>query len=445
MSKTRKVSWLPKLAVGGCLVAAAQLVSAESLKEAVEQTVKSNPDILVDAQQRLAQEHQVTQAKAGYYPKVDMALGVGREWSENVSTQPDDKTLWRRESSLTLSQMLFDGYAVKNDVDRSEARLQAAAHKVNLTSEQIGLRTVEVYLEVLRRQELLALTQENLAAHEKTFQQIKLRADSGVARKADLEQAESRLSLAQSNLSSSQSNLREAEINYQRVVGKMPDGLLKPEDLPCELCPPTLDNTIDNAYANHPAMRSAIAEYDAALAQQRGADAAYKPHLNLELETSRNRNLDGVQFRDNDAYAMLRMQYNLFHGGADQARIRETEYLSQASQATVERTKRQVEEDTRMTWSALETAKSRLPLLKDRVDAATLTRDAYIKQFSVGQRTLVDLLDAENELYSARSDYVNGLYTERFARYRLMADMGKLLDTLGVTPREEARLDENGR
>ncbi|GBG12937.1 outer membrane protein, adhesin transport system [Novimethylophilus kurashikiensis] len=445
MSKIRKASWLPKLAWGGCLLAVAQLAGAESLKEAVDQTVKSNPDVLVDVQQRLAQEHQVTQAKAGYYPKVDMALGIGREGSENISTQPGDKTLWRRESSLTLSQMLFDGYAVKSDVDRSEARLQAAAHKVNATSEQIGLRAVEVYLEVLRRQELLALTQENLTAHEKTYQQIKLRADTGIGRKADLEQAESRLSLAQSNLSSAQANLREAEINYQRVVGKMPDGLVKPEDVPCELCPPTLDNTIDTAYANHPALRSAIAEYDAALAQQRGADAPFKPRLNLDLETSRNRNLAGVEYRDNDAYAMLRMQYNLFHGGVDSARVRETEYLSQASQAAVERTKRQIEEDTRMSWSALETAKGRIPLLKDRVDASTMTRDAYIKQFSVGQRTLVDLLDAENELYSARSDYVNGLYTERFARYRLMADMGKLLDTLGVAPREEARIGDEGR
>lgn len=431
------------MAIGVLLMAAAPLVGAESLKEAVDQTVKSNPDVLIDVQQRLAQEHEVTQAKAGYYPKVDLALGAGRQGSENISTQPDSKTLWRREASLTLSQMLFDGYAVKNEVERNEAKLEAAAHKVSATSEQIGLRAVEVYLDVLRKQELLALTQDNLSAHEKTFEQIKLRSDSGIGRKADLEQAQARLSLAQSNLSSSQANLRESEINYLRVVGNMPGKLDQPVEVSCDLFPVTLENTIDTAYANHPALRSAIAEYDSALAQERASDAPFKPRLEADLETSRNRNMDGVEFKDNDAYAMLRMQYNLYHGGADQARVKETKYLSEVSRATIERTKRQIEEDTRLSWSALETAKARIPRLKEHVDAATATRDAYIKLFSIGQRTLIDLLDSENELYTARSDYVSGLYDERFAHYRLMSNMGKLLETLGVAPREESTLTSN--
>lgn len=415
---------------------------AQSLSEAVDQTIKTNPEVLIDANRRLALDQTVEQARGGYYPKVDLALGVGREWSENTSTRPGSDTLTRRESSLTLSQMLYDGYGVKSEVDRNQSRAESAAHRVASTSEHIGLRAVEVYLDVLRQQELVALTQDNLAAHERTFEQIKLRSDSGVGRQADMEQAQARLSLAQANLVSAQANLREAQISFQRVVGSASGNLDKPVDVSCESFPVTLDEAVKSAFANHPALRSAIAEYEAGLAQEQGAESALKPRLDLELGTGWNDDLDGVDYRDNEAYAMLRMRYNVYKGGADQARIAETRHLTQVEKEVVRRTKRELEESTRLSWNALETSKDRLPKLKAHADATEITRDAYAKQFNIGQRTLLDLLDSENELYTARSNYLNGQYEERFARYRLMADIGKLLETLGVAPREESRTAE---
>ncbi len=102
------------------------------------------------------------------------------------------------------------------------------------------------------------------------------------------------------------------------------------------------------------------------------------------------------------------------------------------------RTRRQVEESTRLSWNSLLTSSDRLPKLKAHSDATEQTRDAYAKQFNIGQRTLLDLLDSENELYTARSNYIDGQYVEMFARYRLLADRGKLVESLGVAPREEA-------
>ncbi len=413
-------------------------VQAQTLGEVVGQTIKSSPDVLIDVNRRLALDLTVEQAQAGYYPKVDLALGMGREWSENTSTRPGGDTLTRRESSLTLSQMLYDGYSVKNEVERNQSRVESAAHQVHVTAERIGLRAVEVYLDVLQRQELLALTQENLAAHERVFEQIRLRADSGVGRKADLEQAQARLSLAQANLASAQANLREAQIRFKRVTGAMPESLDQADSVSCELLPITLEETLGIATANHPALHAASAAYDATLAQERAADAPFKPRANLELGTSLNQNLDGVDYRNNDAYAMLRMQYNVYRGGADQARVRETGHQVREALAQVERNKREVQHSTRLSWNALETAKDRLPRLRAHSDATALTRDAYAKQFDIGQRTLLDLLDSENELYSARSAYTTGQYDARFASYQLVADMGVLLDSLGVAHREES-------
>lgn len=413
---------------------------AQSLTEVVGQTINTSPNVLIDVNRRLALDQTVEQARGGYYPKADLALGIGREWSENSSTRPGSDTLTRREGSLTLSQMLYDGFAVKNTVERNQARVASAAHQVQATAEHVGLRAVEVYLEVQRRQELLALTQDNLTAHERVFEQIRLRADSGVGRKADLEQAQARLSLAQANLASAQANVREAGIRFKRVTGGMPDMLDKPAVVSCDLFPVTLDETLGIAVANHPVLHAAIAAYDAALAEERSADAPFKPRLDADLGASWNNDLDGVDYRNNDAYAMLRMKYNVYRGGADQARVRETRHQVQEALAIVERNKRELQESTRLSWNALETATDRLPRLKAHAEATALTRDAYAKQFNIGQRTLLDLLDSENELFTARSEYLNGEYEERFASYRLMADMGKLLDTLGVPHREESRL-----
>lgn len=429
--------WFALAATGSLL---SQPVFAQTLVEAVDQTIKTNPDVLIDVDRRLAQDYRVDQARGGYYPKVDAAVGIGQEWSSNITTRPGSDTLTRRESSLTLTQMLYDGYAVKRDVERNESQVEAAAQRVGDTSERIALRTTELYLEVLRRQQLLALIQDNLAAHERVFEQIKLRSDSGVGRKADLEQIQARLSLSQANLASAEANLREAKINYQRVIGSMPDTLDKPTEVSCDLFPVTLDDTIGMATANNPALRAAIADYDAALAQERGADAPFKPRVDADLGVGLNNNLDGVNYRSNDAYAMLRLKYNLYRGGSDQARQRETQHLNEVALASIERTKRLIEENTRLSWNALETAKDRLPRLKMHADATALTRDAYLKQFNIGQRTLLDVLDSENELFTARSDYVNAQFDQDFARYRLMASMGKLLETLGIAPREEAKL-----
>ena len=431
-----------------------QPASAQSLKDAVEQTIKTNPDVLIEADKRLQTDQTLKQANAGYLPKVDLGMGIGTELSYNITTRKtkpphigehDWRSMGRTESSLTLTQMLYDGSATYSEVQRQTARQESAAYKVAGTSEQIGLRAVEAYLEVLRRQEELGLIQENLAATERIYGQIKVRAQSGVGRKADLEQAEARLALSQANVESAQANLRESKISFLRVVGSKPDGLDKAADVNCELFPATVDEAVQVAYANHPLLRSANADYEATLAQVSAAESKMKPRFDLQLGTDWNNNQDGVKYQDNDAYAMVRMQYNLYHGGADAARISETKLQTIEAQEVLSRTQRQVEESTSLSWNALQTAIDRLPKLKSYADNTEQTRDAYAKQFSIGQRTLLDLLDSENELYTARNDYVDAQYVERFAGYRLMADMGRLLDTLGVAPREESQITSNTR
>ena len=140
----------------------------QTLKAAVERTMESNPDILIDASRRLSLDQAVKGARGGYLPRADLALGGGREWSDNATTRalglPGDRALNRTEASLTLTQMLFDGFAVKSEVERNQARVDSAANRLAGTSEQVALQAVEAYLEVLRHRDLVQLTRWKIPA-----------------------------------------------------------------------------------------------------------------------------------------------------------------------------------------------------------------------------------------------------------------------------------------
>jgi len=420
--------------IGGIFLALSGTAFAQTtLSAAVDQTIKTNPDIATDARHRRSIDEAVIGAYSGYLPSVDIGWGRGVEKARNSNTNNHwSKYLTRHEKSLTAEWNLFQTFGTYFEVERNKARMRSAAHKVAGSSEQIALRVVEAYLDVLRMRETVRLTKENLDNHQKTYDQIHMRAASGVGRRSDLDQAEARLALAKSNLVSSEANLRDVEIAYQRYTGTHPDDLFQPE-MPTEaLMPTSLENALEVARDGNPLLKQSVADVEAADAQYNAAKSPFGPRLDLEGGMTEYDNTGGVSGPSDDKYLMLRMRWNLFRGGADMARLGETKQLSYEAMEINKRTIMQLDQSTALSWNTLVSVRERLPNLKQHVDSARATRDAYTLQFSIGQRTLVDLLDTENEYYTATVEYVNGQYLELFAGYRLMADAGRLLRSLGV-------------
>lgn len=438
MNKLTITSLVAIPSLGLCLSAPLQ---AEPLKDVLENVIKTNPGILSTVNHRRSADEELRVAKGGYFPKVDLTLGYGRERTDSPYTRSsglDKPELTRREAELTLRQLLFDGKGVGSEVNRQKARLKSSAYLVYGASEEISLNAVEAYIEVLRQQDLVALlSRKNLENHQRTYDQIQLRSDTGVGRKADLEQAQGRLSLAKSNLLAAESELNDAETRYLYVVGNAPKNLSKPP-LPEHLLPKSEMEAVEVAVGNHPILKSALADVEAAQAQHRAAKSLLYPRLDLELSAARDKNLSGVTGENNTEQAMLRLRYNLFSGKSDSARIDQTSLLTQEATEISNRTRRQVEQATKMSWNAYTTAHARLVHLKNFVTSSEATREAYGKQFNLGQRTLLDLLDSENEYYTAGTSYITGQYTLLFAAYRLLQNEGRLLESLGVPLPEEA-------
>lgn len=433
-----------KLSLLACALFAAgwQLpVHAETLTEAVQETIDASPEVGLDAARRRTAEEGVGVAKGGYLPKVDVLLGVGREYADNATTHNlfnGSQTMNRRERQVTLTQMLFDGFGTSSEVDRNKAITESAAYRVSGTSDTIALQAVQAYLEVLRLREVLGAAKANLAAHEKTYEQIKMRTQGGVSKKSDQDQIEARLALAQANVVAAEANLKDAETNYRKVIGKAPDAMSVPAEVEGAQLPQSIDAAVAKALESHPLMKSSVVDVAQAKAQNEAAKRFRYPTLHLEAGYSSNDNVAGQPGNEEDAYAMLRMRYNIFNGGSDEARVRQTQSQVYEANEIMFRTRRQVEQSTRLSYTAYLTAQERLPSLKQHMDSSNLTRDAYAKQFAIGQRTLLDVLDGENEYFTSSTDYINGFYVARYARYRVLADVGTLLPVLGVKPRDEA-------
>jgi adhesin transport system outer membrane protein len=414
---------------------------AVTLEDSVRATLETNPEIGVVQANREAIDQELRQARAQYLPSIDLRGAAGPEYTDSPTTRnqrgDDTETLLRLESQITLSQLLFDGFATQSEIARQTSRIDSAAFRVQEAAEFVALDAIEAHLEILRNQDLVELARENLAEHQRILGLVRELEGQGASSIADVRQSEARIAAAETSLATAIGNLRDAEALYISVVGMQPEVLEEPL-VPVAAVPESRETAAAKAAVNSPTVLIANADIDVAKAELRGSRAGYYPRFDLELGAAANRNVDGVEGRDVAAQALLVLRYNLFRGGADIAREREAfARLSEARQA-LGQVQRDAEEEARIAYNALTTARARIESLRAAVEAQRATRDVYAQQFDLGQRSLLDLLDAENELFVARSNLTTAQYTEIFGVYRVLAVIGDLLMALDIDRPKES-------
>ena len=386
------------------IMGAGQMAAAQTLEESVSQTLLSHPQIKEAFDLYQSRKYQIDEAKAGYYPKLDASAGVGPERIKSAgASERTDMT--RRDASITLTQMLFDGFDTNSNVNRTDAEAKAQKLSLQATAENTALRVTEVYLNMLRQQEIFELSKDNLATHEQILSDITKRTTSGVGSSADLSQIQGRVARAYSNMAAAQNNLDDARAEYLRVVNSEPTDLVEPADGSLVL-PASLDDALKNATANNPVLLSAMEDINAAQYQHEGAKANYYPKVSLEAGQSWYEDASGDAGYSDELSAMLRVRYNLFNGGADDARSRSTSALYSQAKDIHMNAYRQVEEGTRLAWQARESLQNQKQFQQQHVEYSYETVRAYKQQFTLGQRTLLDVLNTENELFEARKSLI---------------------------------------
>lgn len=425
--------------IGGAITFSVGNLQAETLREAIDGVIQTHPEVRSNAYNTLGREEEVKQARSGYMPTLDFMAGVGIQ--DIQEPEVEDDSLNPQQITLSLRQNVFAGLSTMNEVDRQQARVRSGAYRLQGTSENTALRTTQVYLNVLRQEELVRLAEENRDTHLRIGDQIGMRSDSGVASKSDSDQVAGRVSLAEANVVVARTNLVDAHSNYLAVVGHLPNDLQKPVP-PDSLVPASIDEAVDAAVKQHPTLKSAVADLDARQEQYEVSKAPYWPVVDIEVDQNWNEDLD-EEGKDYTLLAMIRLRYNLFHGFRDNARKAETTYLVSEAREIRNNTHRQVIESMRLSWMAYQAVQDRIKYLEQRVASTQETSAAYLKQFNLGKRTLLDVLDTEAEVIDAKQALVEARYDGRYAQYRILNGLGQLVKAFDLQWPKESEVDED--
>tara|TARA_Y100001934_G_scaffold280078_1_gene385733 strand:- start:207 stop:1586 length:1380 start_codon:yes stop_codon:yes gene_type:complete len=444
------------LSVAGVVIAVSvALVTPEvhafSLEDAVQQAIRTHPTVQAARELRRAADEGVKQARAGFFPSLDARAAGGwartnnsttRARSNRQPTESQSRNLYRGESSLTGSQMLWDGWSTRNLTDSARARVGSSAYQVLDAGEVIGIRAAASYLGMVRAKRLYDLAVTNVERHEEVRDKIKIQVDSGGGNAADLDQAEGRLSFAEATLVQFTGGLRDAEAAYFEAIGQPPeDELVLPVVSP-DVLPQNSEDTVEQAVDSNPTLQAAIENVTAQRKSYDATLAAFRPRFSFDVTGNRNENVGGSPGSSNDFAALLTMTYNIFRGGGDKASRRAAAALLAEAQAREIETRRLIEQNARVNYTAYWMAWQRVPVLKSQVESTEQALDAYYEQFALGKRTLLDLLDVEGEVFNARSALTDAEITVLQTHYSLLAATGRLLSSLNVAVGEEAQLPE---
>nr|WP_217702097.1 TolC family outer membrane protein [Vibrio ostreicida] len=404
-------------------------VESQTLEQAVAFTIANNPNIKASYNEYMSKVSDANASSGAYLPSIDLDAGVGYERVDLASGIEDELT--RKDATLSLTQLIWDGSATLNDMDRTTADAESVRLQLLADSQDIALEVTKIYLDATKAYDVLALSESNLAIHKEIYTDIKKRVESGIGSTADLSQVEARLAKAHGNLLAAQNNLYDVHTQFKRLVGQIPQALIFPK-ADVNAIPLTVNEALDTAFKQHPVVKVAQADVDSARFQYDQTKGANYPTLSFEASQIWRDDAGGIRGSSNETSAMLRMRYNLYNGGSDSDNIDSAAYQLNKAKDFRDRTFQSLEESLRLSWSALDLTLQQKEFLADHVDSASDTVVAYEKQYRIGKRTLLDLLNTENELFDARKDYLDAKYDEQYAKYRVMNATGNLLAVLRV-------------
>jgi len=421
-------------AIALCCGAAGVVVAGEAftIGDAINQAVTTNPGVGEAAANRRATEADLHTSQGVLLPQVrlDASHGIDK-FSQNDITPPpqgNNQLLHTTDTALTVRQLLFDGFASINEIWRQAARVDAAAYRVHERTELIALDAAEAYIDVVRFTRLISIASDNLAVHRRLASNVEARFKGGRSGEGDLQQVHERVAAAQAALAEFRESLDQARATYRKVIGLEPYNLRAPGRLGS--MPGSRDDALAVALKFNPTIRAAAADAKAAKYAFHETAGSFLPNVAVEASASRGNNINEIFGRQSDESVKAVVSWDLFTGGQNSwKRAAAAERYTEATMAHA-RLQRDAFESLDKAWSARTITSDRVAALVHQVDFDRKSIDAYTKEYELGQRSLIDLLNSENQLFNALVSLESTRAVAVFADYQLLAAMGQLLSYL---------------
>lgn len=405
------------------LLVFAPAASAQSLQETLVRAYSNSPTLEAARAQTRAIDESIPQALAGYRPTV---RATGSISNSRAALEPFGITLVRQPKTLALEavQPIFSGGGTRAAVRQARSRSEAQRFRLIATEQAVLLQAATAHLDVVSNQALVDLAANNVEVLQRQLQAARDRFEVGEITRTDVAQAESRLAGAQATRISAEGQLRVATARYTRAVGEAP---VRPLAGPFPFAlPASLDEALQRAEANNPELLSAEFIERAAEAAIGVENAALLPRLEFQAAASRGWEPQFGVRREDEGRLVLVLTVPFYEAGLARSQVREARQLARQARFEVDDARRQVRAETVAAWRDLESTRAQIVSRRAQVRAAEVAFEGVTQETQVGQRTTLDVLDAEQELFGARANLVVAERNEQVSAFSLLSAVGGL-------------------
>lgn len=402
---------------------------AESLPDALVKAYQTNPQLNADRARQRATDENVPQALAGYRPQIVASLGAGLQAVRNLL--PDNTiqgaTLRPWTIGVTVTQVLFNGFKTANSVRVAELQVQSGREALRNVGQGVLLDAVTAYTNVIANQALVDSQLTNVAVLREILGTTRKRLDAGDVTPTDTAQAEARLSRGLADLNAAEVMLAISKATYAQVIGAAPSQLL-PAVTVDQLSPHGLAEATQAAVREHPAVLAAGFDVDVAQTTIRVAESSLLPTVSLQGSASRSIQSDSTlgTYGTDQASIIGQITAPIYDGGTAASQTRQAKELASQSRIVLEQIRNQSRAAVTSAWVSNEGTKVALTAAESEVRAAGVALQGIRREAQGGQRTTIDVLNAQQDLTNARSRQIQAQHDRVIASYTLLSAVGRL-------------------
>lgn len=399
------------------------------LSEAVLKTLEMHPEIKEKRVFSNITKNEKLLAQKEYYPTINIVAGIGESSDDSKSTTSSAlNSVGKSEITISASLNLFNGFATKYAIEGKKRAIEGNNYSINEYENYIAILLTESYLNLLKQKEILQLSQENIEIYKEHRKKIKTKVTSGFARASELEFITSKLRLAQIGHIGEENMFLQSKINFETYYGFSvnENALLFPRFT--KSLPTSLELIAQEAYETNPSINAMEKNIESLQNSYKQSQYYKYPSIDVEVSKSYIDEDSGIDYQSQDSEAMLFLSYTLYDGGA-QKLASETGLLSlKQQQELLKAKKREILRVLSTSWINYQKLHEQLLILDELKNYSRNTRDAYNEEFTIGKRSYIDLLNAENDYFNAQKSYINTKYTFELYKYRLLEVLGGLTD-----------------
>lgn len=407
---------------------------AETLRESVMMALNAHPSVEAAMAKKEIAEQTRKEARSDLFPYVTAGTNFGILYGNNstsrgltVSRGAANSGLWEANASVT--QPIFDGMQTFNRMDAASSRMQSADYNVLDVRENLALKATQAHIAVLQAQATYDRTNTYFAAIEDYLSRIDMMVSEGAADSSEAAQARNISLMLKSTLTDYEGQLQSAIANYNEIVGNAPkSALIKPSNV--NSLSQNADAAIQYTLANHPLLKANEKELDAINYEVKAEKGTIFPELNAEVSGLKRDQKEEIGGELEDARAALKLSWDFETGGASKARVKKSK--AQYSQILAQNAEqvRTIEGDVNRAYAELMTAEKQMDLVKSREVVTGELFDAYKTQFEGARVRLLQLMQAENQLFNSQLESIAAEYRYLFAQYNVLASMGQLQNVI---------------